>query len=299
MAKILYGTDPEKEAVYERDGELYALPPYFFRKYLGVQATDDPNHPVFLEGDGWKVHEDGANFEFSIRPSHNPRDLFDTVKQAEKALEDNILKLFPEHCLPNVHSLPTVNWDVDRWQNEGEDFFMSTQFGCDPDEDVWDSEAEGSIMDASKFPFRFCGGHLHLSGSPKIAEDPHLAIRCMAYTAGLAAVAFSDVPRLERDRTFLYGKPGKFRVQNYGVNNPFGPDYAAGIEYRTPSTRWTGVWEIAQKVLSWAEIGVKELLENGLGAELDEKLEKPAIRAILKADQESALELLEYIQERI
>lgn len=176
---------------------------------------------------------------------------------------------------------------------------MSTRFGCDPDEDLYNLDVECRTEDASQHPWRYCGGHIHVSGSPVIAQDPHMAIACMVITAGLAATAFSDVPELERQRLYRYGRPGKFRIQNYGITNPFGEDYALGVEYRTPSCRWAGNWEIAQKVLRWAEIGITHLLETPLGKELHDELREPAISAILSTDQKLAGELLSYIESRI
>ncbi len=299
MTKLLFGADPEAEAVYKKNGVLYALPPYVFRTELGVPASDDKKHPVFLQGDGWKAHEDGANWEFAVRATHDPLELFQTMQDGARTVSEQILSQFPDYCQPNLQFLPSIRWENERWKNMPEDFFMSTRFGCDPDEDVYNYEATPREEDASLHPWRYCGGHIHVSGSAKIAEEPLLAIECMVITAGLAATAFSDVPELERQRLYLYGRPGKFRIQRYGMNNPYGPEYALGIEYRTPSCRWAGNWEIAQQVLHWAEIGIKNLFETSLGQELHDELKEPALNAILSTDQDLAKELLSYVQTRL
>lgn len=297
--KVLYGTDPECFAVYEKDGKLFALPPYFFRKVLQVHASDDERHPVFMEGSHFKAHEDGAAFEFGIMPSFDPKELFERIQVAAQAVRDEILVQFPEHCLPELKFIPTVGFEIERWKDMPEDFFMSTRFGCDPDEDVYNLTAKCRVVDAKEHPWRYAGGHIHISGSEKISEDPHLAVKCMAVTAGLAAIAFSPVPDLERDRTFLYGRPGKFRFQNYGSKNPFGKEYSVGIEYRTPSATWAGNWNVAKEFLKWAEIGIKNLLETSLGEELSAELENDAIEAILNANQKSANELLSYVESKL
>lgn len=295
---VLFGTDPECASVYSVGEQEYALPPYFFREILGVQASSDKKHPVFLSGDGWKAHEDGANWEFAIRPSFNPRELFDTIRHVESEVSTKILSQFPEFCHPSLQFLPTVNWEVGRWKDMPKKFFMSTQFGCDPDEDIFNLQAKARVIDVKEHDKRYCGGHMHTS-HPNIANDPHMAVHCMVITAGLAATAFSDVPELEYARTFYYGRPGKFRIQNYGKNTPFGQDYQIGIEYRTPSARWAGVWPIAEKVLYWAEIGIKHLFGNSLGKELVDTLSTPAIEAILNVNQNDAREMLTYIESRI
>lgn len=305
MSKLLYGTDPECAAVYEKNGNLYALPPYFFRTKLGVPASSDPKHPVFLEGDGWKCHEDGAAFEFAVRPSHNPLELFQTVQNVRETVNLEILSKFPQYCLPELQFLPTVGFDVERWNSmmeSGEidpaEFAMSTRFGCDPDEDVCNLTARASVINVGEHPFRYCGGHLHVSGSAKIVSDPHQAVRCMILGPGLAAVAYSPVPELEHARTFYYGRPGKFRVQRYR-NNPYGDDYAVGIEYRTPSATWAGNWDVAQPVLHWAEVAISVLLEQNLGEELFPEISERAIDAILSADQQTARELLSYVESKL
>lgn len=316
MAPILFGTDPECAAVYLKEITMedgtkklvkFSIPPYYLRKVLGVPAEkQNEKHPEFLKEKNWKVIEDGANFEFTVEPSHNPADLFATVHDAKKAIEERILAKFPDFCLPELQFLPTLNWEVERWNKEisagildADEFEMCTEFGCDPDEDEFDTTAKGKVLDVKNWPYRYCGGHLHVSGSPLIREDHHLALRCMVITAGLAAIAYTDVPGLEKDRTFHYGKPGRFRVQNYGKDNPFGKDYQIGIEYRTLSASWLKSWAIAEPVLKWAEIGIKNLLETSLGGELTKELVEVACPAILSADQQTARQVLSYIETRL
>jgi hypothetical protein len=112
-------------------------------------------------------------------------------------------------------------------------------------------------------------------------------------------VALSDVSSLERERTFKYGIPGSFRVQDYGEDNKYGKDYRYGVEYRTVSCRWAGNWELAQGIIRWAEIGVKNLIVGGLANELVPELENFAVRAILNSDQQLAGEVLRAVESKI
>jgi len=296
---ILWGTDPELFAVYQKNAVKFALPPYFFRKVLGVQASDDEKHPVFLENETWKLHEDGAAFEMAIHPSKNPRELFDNIHLCKLAAETTILKKFPEHVEPELQFLPTVGFEIERWKDEGDDFRMSTRFGCDPDRDAYNFDVESRDEDASAHPFRYGGGHIHWSGSKLSEEEPILATKCMSMSAGLAAILYSDTPNLDKRRTYMYGKPGKYRIQRYGKNNPFGEEYANGMEYRTPSNRWASNWEIASKVFEWAEIGIRSLLEGGLGKVLLEEISQEVCDAIVQADQKVAGQLLGYIETKV
>lgn len=309
--KILFGCDPEASSVYEKDGKLFSLPPYYFRKFLDVPFIDPPGsnmrHPVYLTGDFFKIIEDGANWEFTIFPSHDPRELFQRIQEGAKQLSEKILSNFPEYCQPNLKFLPTIGWDVPRWEQLaeelGEDFKEefkgSTQFGCDPDEDALETESQCEVEDVWAHPERYDGGHIHTSGSPVIAEDPHLAVKCMLMTAGMASTAYSPYPELEHARLYRYGRPARFRVQRYGANNPFGPDYAVGIEYRTPSATWAGDWEVAKQVLKWAEIGIKTLLETGLGLNLLGELLQPSVEAVMTTNQKLAKDILNHIESKI
>jgi hypothetical protein len=296
--KLLFGTDPEMFATYEKNGVVYALPPYFLRKYLEVPADEsNRRHPVFIREEEFTVHEDGAAFEMSIRPSFNPRDLFDTIQEAARITSEKILSHFPEYCLPQLSFLPTVGFEVKRWIKEGEDFKMATTFGCDPDWDAFDFEQKSRIINANLHPERYGGGHIHISGSPLFEEDPIKTIKCLAITAGNAAIAYTKVPELEKSRTILYGKPGKFRVQKYP--NPRNSAYAVGIEYRTPSNSWANSWEIAEKLFNWAKVGVRSLLETDLGDILIEELSEETAQAIVNCDQRLSRQILSYVESKI
>lgn len=304
---LLFGTDPEMFACYERSGKIYTLPPFFFREILGVPASDDKKHPIFLKGDGFIFHEDGAAFEMSIRPSHNPDDLFFKIKECAELAEKTIISHFPEHCMPALQFLPTVGFEVKRWKEMAEasgpefveKFQMSTMFGCDPDFDAFNTQVKQRTVSADKHPERYGGGHIHISGSKFLKEDPIKAIKCLAMTAGLFAITNSDVPTLEKARTYLYGKPGKFRIQNYGDDNKYGKDYQIGIEYRTPSNTWTKTLEATRGIFQWAEIGIRNLLETSLGDTLIEEIAESSAKAILACDQKTAQELLDFVAQKV
>jgi hypothetical protein len=299
IKKLLFGTDPEMFAVYEKDGVSCVLPPYFLRENLQV-PSDKTNrkHPVFIKGDSFVLHEDGAAFEMSIKPSFNPKDLFDSIQQGVEEAHTKILSQFPEYCSPYLQFLPTVAFEVDRWKSYGKDFRMSTTFGCDPDFDAFNSGRRAVVSNASLHPERYGGGHIHISGSSLFEDEPIKAIKCLAITVGNASVANSQVPDLERRRTFLYGMPGKFRIQKY-KENELGQDYQIGIEYRTPSNSWAGDWKIAEEVFKWATIGVQNLLETDLGSILISEVAEESALAILECNQEKSRQILDYVLTKI
>jgi len=290
---MLFGADPEVFAVYEKDGEYFAFPPVSLLEQ-GIPVEENGDHPiVFRDKDGGYLHIDGAAFEMCVPPSSNWENVWEQCDSLQKGFEPT-LGNFPHLCEHKLKALPTVNWEVDRWQYMGAAFDYANRMGCDKDFDVWKFAApseEVDVMDATYHPYRYGGGHIHVSGTPKIATEPLNAIEAMILTVGLAATAYSTVPDLERLRTFRFGRPSKHRIQNY-------PDGAIGVEYRTPSCSWVGDKSLAKIIFEWAKIGIEELLENNLLAELKDIHEKVAY-AITNTDQELAVELLEYVETKL
>jgi hypothetical protein len=303
---LVYGTDPEFFAIYKRDGQTYALPPIYFRENLGVKASDHPRHPVFFSmkkgGIFGKWHEDGAAFELAISPQKSWEELFDSVTEAIRLMNERIISHISAstgECEPSLVALPTVGWDVKRWMDAGMDFEMATRFGCDPDQNAFNTVARCEVEDASLHPYRYGGGHIHFSGIPGLADRPLPAVFSLAFTAGLAGVVSTSVPDLERMRTYLYGKAGKFRVQEYGKLFNGIPFTDKGIEYRTLSNSWTANKEAAKFIFEWAERGLTHLFQKNLIDELFKKLSKDVQTAILEYNQPLARELLAHIESKI
>lgn len=299
---LIWGSDPEMFAGYKKDGELFVLPPAWFRVYGGVDYVPDVKHPVFIDAMkelGVLVMEDGVAFEQTIIPSSDWKELFDRINIGKKLLSSQILSKFPNDCLPDVQTVPTINYDVNRWSQEDIEFRMCLVFGCDEDRDAWDFDAPGKVINALKHPFRYGGGHFHVSGSKAIIEEPILAIQNLSMTAGLAAIAFSDSPDLDRARTYLYGRPGKYRPQHYSKSFNRKHNTKAGVEYRTPSNRWTSSFEHASQLFKWAEIGIRNLLEQGLGLELIPHIGQETQDAIVNCDQNKARDILAFVESKI
>jgi hypothetical protein len=113
------------------------------------------------------------------------------------------------------------------------------RFGCAPDFNAYTRSTNTPEMDASRHPFRYAGGHIHIGlPDPKYREkdDPYLRI-CSTEEGHLRVIKILDllvtIPTLLLDngpgavrRRSKYGKAGCFRPTPYG------------IEYRTPSCWW-------------------------------------------------------------
>jgi hypothetical protein len=299
VRRLKWGADPEF-FVSARE-ELSVLPPVFFRTDLECPYQENDRHPIFFKHDGTVVHEDGAAFEMSTPPSNNWRDVWDNIESTRLCFGEYLEERYSDSCIPELKALPAMKWDVKKWARRGADFELATIFGCDPDQSALNIEAQCQVMDASRHPWRYGGGHVHVSGLPEIGKNPLTAVKCMIMTAGLAATAFSRVPDLERERLFLYGKPDKFRVQHYKKDQVVGAadtgsDVEVGIEYRTPSNSWTGDLNLATQVFTWAGIGMEVLLAKKLYHKVYKEILPEAVKAILNVDQALAEDLLDRIE---
>jgi hypothetical protein len=285
---ILFGADPEFFAVYVKKGKPYCLPPVFFRKN-GVPFQENNRHPIFMHAsEGQMIHEDGAAFEMAVPPSNSWEVLWNRIHTGIEEFNSKFLVNYPVFEVEGLQAFPTVGWEVARWANEGDDFHLSTIFGCDPDIDLFNTERKCRVINASKHKKRYGGGHIHVSGIPGLEENPLPALRMMVITAGLAAVGFSHVPDMDRERTYLYGKPGKYRLQTYS-------DGTIGIEYRTPSNAWTANKELARRIFEAVQFGIEKLLPTGRVNTLMQEIQEEVADTIIRCDQDKAKSLLGYV----
>lgn len=289
---LKFGADPEFFASYEMNGERYVLPPVVLRTDFDCEYKENDRHPIFAEYGKTVIHEDGAAFEASTPPNADWKEIWNTLDEAKKRFSADVLSKYSDVCTPQLFSIPSMKYEVERWYGRGPEFQMATLFGCDADIDAFNTEVPCRTLDASLHPWRYAGGHIHFSGIPEVETMPLIAIKSMAMTAGLAATAFSDMPDLERERIFLYGKPGKYRPQKY-------PNGEVGIEYRTPSTRWTENYSLAEQVFTWATVGIRSLLQGKLFSELEPVIMNDTRKAITEVDQPLAHQLLDFISSKV
>lgn len=272
---LTFGSDPEFFASYEQDGKDFVCPPVHFKKYFNVlPVVDHFKHPEYIHvNNGVIIHQDGVAFEMKIPPVKKPIELFNYVQNSLDSLNDLVSKFGF-----NVYTKPTINFDINRWENEDEEFRECLIFGCDRDWDAFNYENYNSPeIDASFHPFRYGGGHLHISGEDFLGKYPLPAIQILACTVGNFVTANSYYPELDKQRVFLYGKPGKFRPQNY-------PDGSVGIEYRTPSNSWLTHLDLIEGVFHYATKAVEYLKNPKIGGKIINDFSENSIKAIMNYD---------------
>lgn len=282
---LTFGTDPEVAAYYMKDDTMYVQPAPFFRKELGLEAQK-PNskHPVYLEEYGIVVMEDGVAFEFTIPPTSDPRSMYDHIQDA-KSMLDSILS-------PVGHQfvvLPTLNYEIERFLTVDDEYKMCLIFGCDPDKDAILPDYVCQVIDALQHPYRYFGGHFQIGCSNPVGTrlihtyyEPF--IKLLAVFLGNLVTSRNSKPELERIRAKLYGQPGRYRLQPWG------------IEYRTPSNNWIDSVTTMRQMFEAAKTAFMLLQNPKQGKEVINEYLPSTIDAITRADTKLAQSILDSVR---
>jgi hypothetical protein len=177
---------------------------------------------------------DGAAFELNFpHPFHSATEMFDVINMAKDRLSGEIGSFGL-----TLESIPSVNFDYRKFWTKGlindPDMYWSVIFGCDADEDAIDTGYTCKILNAETHPYRYGGGHIHISGEEIIETEPVTVIRLLAIFVGNLCKSLSTNSELEYLRYGQYGRPGRHRIQHYKNGD-------VGVEYRSPSNAWTNL----------------------------------------------------------
>lgn len=101
-------------------------------------------------------------------------------------------------------------------------------FGCEPSWCAYDERGKMPSIDARDHPYRYAGGHLHISGYSWMdgQDQGSLYIRMLDLFVGVP-LTFWHAPEDVFLRRRHYGQAGECRFQQYNDGN-------FGLEYRTP-----------------------------------------------------------------
>lgn len=232
-------------------GVVLGCDPEFFIKFQGkVIGSETLLGTKGIAEDGYgKVIVDGVQAEI------NPE--ADTCREL---LLDNI-----STCIDMV-ARRAIQFDLDFSQGvkiEPEEFEALSpeckQFGCKPSFNTRKGFPELIQLDASKYPFRSAGGHVHLGAGNStklltVLQDPMRVIKVLDVVLGNTCVLLDrSVANVERRKH--YGRAGEFRLPKYG------------IEYRTLSNFWLRHPALASLVFGLARHAV-EICYHDLDADL-------------------------------
>jgi len=284
---LQYGSDPELFATYKEKGQEFVYPPSALEKFDGVKRIDGGDkHPVFIDTADYRIIMDGVAFEINLKqPHHNLKVFYNMLTTATSHLEDFLGKYGY-----GVSRKPVIDFDYKRfWTKElakDTTFMQGIIFGCDPDKDAFNVDWTATVLDVTEHPFRYGGGHIHLSGDDDIAKYPLPFIRLLALTVGNFCILNSPYPDLERLRAQYYGKPGKYRIQQY-------PNGSEGVEYRTPSNSWTNYsFEMFEQIFEQVDKALELLKNPSKGKVMLDAFSEQTIEAISQASPSLANEVL-------
>jgi hypothetical protein len=288
---LQYGSDPELFATYKDGDREFVYPPSALEKFDGVKRLGgDDKHPVFIENADYRIIMDGVAFEINLKqPHHNLKVFYEMLQTASEHLEDFLGKYGY-----NVVRKPVVAFDYNRfWTKElskDATFMQGIIFGCDPDKDAFNVDWLATVLDVAQHPFRYGGGHIHISGDEDISKYPLPFVRLLAVTVGNFCILNSPHPELEQMRAKYYGKPGKYRIQQY-------PNGTEGVEYRTPSNSWLNYpFEKFEEIFEQVDIALDYLKNPVKGKEVLNSFAEVTVEAITKANRDLSLSVLNQLK---
>jgi hypothetical protein len=292
MLPINIGLDPEVFATIILEEEQYAISPSLLEKFSSLECLredKEQKHPIYIDEKDFSWMMDGVAFETTFKKIFkDPKDLYDTIGESLISLTKLFNGLSFQGLNINLYKKPVVNIKPEMYfdyldENKIHQGFI---FGCDPDEDAIDTGYRCQTLDVFSHPFRYGGGHIHISGLPEFKDNFITAIRLQSITTGNFCIANSPYPELERQRATTYGRPGRFRPQKY-------PNGDIGIEYRSPSNSWISLPESKmQELFYWINLGCEFLLDRKKSEKIIDTYLYDTVSAITMANKELAEQTL-------
>jgi hypothetical protein len=278
MTDLLFGGDPEFFIC--KKGNV--IPPIFFKKQgIASPIKEHPKHPVYFERKDVKIIQDGVAFETNMTPSKTPKEFFRKISTAIDILED-----FADKTGNKLIIKSTVGFNpTEFYEIQDEEIRQCVIFGCDPDRDAFDQKFKAYEFDVSKFPYRFGGGHFHISGPESFRKWPIPAIKLLAFTCGNFYIANSKMVELDKIRAKYYGKAGKFREQVYS-------DRSFGLEYRSLPNYWVKDLDMIEGMFHWARKAIEYLENPQVGSELIKNLSDITCKSMKNVTPKISREIL-------
>lgn len=222
MQKTVIGLDPEIFVVNE-SGKIIC--PTIFAE---PSKTFIPASTV-----SGGFNRDGMAIELNPSPDSDPREL---------ARKTRGLLIEAEKKLRNKGARPIETIGANIFSDGDESTFAEDimQGGCDPDFNAYTGQINVRNVDYTIYPFRFCGGHIHITAPFIRSFDEACGFIQNLRPLGEYLSQFEDNHWSKMRRT-AYGQEGDFRWRSDKER----------IEYRTPDSSWM-----------WAEFRSSKVMEE-------------------------------------
>ena len=263
IEKLTLGADPE---IFIKDEtEIVSAE--------GLTQGGSKHNPIPISELGHMIQEDGIMFEYNIPPSKNKEEWIENHKFCLNFLSDL--------ANSNGYSLSTAVSD-----EINPKYLKSKQartFGCEPDYNVYLKEANPTPDNNTNL--RCAGGHIAI-GYSNIQEVTLETSEKLVYAFDMFVVLPSLFKDNDTRRRELYGKPGSFRMKDWGV------------ECRALSNFWIQ----SEELMGWVwdqTIKACEVVFNNIIDELIEEFSNEVNECILNYDLEKATVLIKKINNKV
>ena len=160
----------------------------------------------------------------------------------------------------------------------------SRVFGCAPSKNIHNPNSKIAVRDASKYPYRSGGGHIHIGvrdedytgnayyvNMNKAIRNPNKLVPMLDIIVGNTCVLIDRDPgNIERRK--VYGKAGEFRTPKHG------------LEYRTLSNFWLQNYQLMSFVIGLARLSVLIVSNSNKKCNFERKIRSRVnMREITKA----------------
>jgi hypothetical protein len=212
----------------------------------GIKSNKGHQTCVTNDGLSTKLTRDGVQVEINCRPNTCRANLGNEIMHIFGQLYE---KLNNEQANLKACFDEVVKLDVDIMAKLDN---TSKVFGCAPSKNLYSGKTSIITVDASKYPYRSGGGHIHIGGAVgnrvEVREFLHkqtkLAVRLLDIVCGNTCVLIDRDPgQIERRK--VYGRAGEYRLPEYG------------LEYRTPSNFWLRSYELFSLTFGLARLAIE------------------------------------------
>lgn len=267
---VIFGCDPE--FFFTKNGQVIGaekvLPEDGIKREVGSFANENGS---IQKGES-KIIIDGVQAELNPVPDTCRARLGNEISYCFRTL----YKEMEKNEALKLEFSPLVKVSDEEMQSLSE---KSKQFGCAPSKNIG-GLSKMSIKDASKYPYRSAGGHLHFgvdSYFPEVKDvlsDPKTLIPILDIIVGNTCVLLDrDEGNIERRK--VYGKAGEYRTPKHG------------IEYRTLSNFWLRSYPLMSMVFGLSRQAIS-IVADGHAKEI---LKAVNIKDVVKAINENDFDL--------